>query len=46
MGLVLYYVFDDIKSPSEREAIGALSDFPLFFGTTLFALEAVGVVSV
>lgn len=45
LGLILYYVFDGIKSPSERDAIGTARNFPLFFGTTLFALEAVGVVS-
>lgn len=44
LGMILYYVFDDIASPSERDAFGSARNFPLFFGTTLFALEAVGVV--
>lgn len=38
------YVFHDLPSISEREPLGHISEFPLFFGTTLFAIEAVGVV--
>lgn len=44
LGLILYYVFDGIAAPAERDAFGSARNFPLFFGTTLFALEAVGVV--
>lgn len=44
LGLILYYVFDGIAAPSERDAFGSARNFPLFFGTVLFALEAVGVV--
>lgn len=44
LGMVLYYVFQDFPSPSEREPFGELKNFSLFFGTTLFALEAVGVI--
>lgn len=44
LALILYYVFDGISAPSEREAFGSARNFSLFFGTTLFALEAVGVV--
>jgi proton-coupled amino acid transporter len=45
LGITLYYVFDGIPSPAERHMVGYVVDFPLFIGTTLFALEAVGVVS-
>jgi proton-coupled amino acid transporter len=45
LGITLYYVFDGIPSPSERNMVGHVVDLPLFIGTTLFALEAVGVVS-
>ena len=45
LGITMYYVFDDIPSPTERNLVGNIFDFPLFIGTTLFALEAVGVVS-
>lgn len=44
-GVVCYYVFAGLPSISERNAFGTLYAYPLFFGTTLFALEAVGVVS-
>jgi hypothetical protein len=40
---VLYYVFDDLPSLSERPAFGPIESYPLYFGTVLFALEAVGV---
>lgn len=44
LGMVLYYIFKDFPSPSSREPFGEYKNFPLFFGTTLFALEAVGVI--
>ncbi|XP_017767789.1 PREDICTED: proton-coupled amino acid transporter-like protein CG1139 [Nicrophorus vespilloides] len=43
-GIVLYYIFQDLPDIKERPNFGTLYTFPLFFGTTLFALEAVGVV--
>lgn len=43
--MILVYMFDDLPSPSEREMFGTPRNFSLYFGTTLFALEAVGVVS-
>ncbi|XP_067003588.2 proton-coupled amino acid transporter-like protein CG1139 isoform X1 [Anabrus simplex] len=44
LGITMYYVFRDIPSPSERDMVGQLRNFPLFVGTTLFALEGVGVI--
>ncbi|XP_021701466.1 proton-coupled amino acid transporter-like protein CG1139 [Aedes aegypti] len=44
LGMILYYVLDDLPSLSEREMVTDIGRFPLFFGTTLFALEAVGVI--
>lgn len=43
-GIVLYFVFEDLPPLDSRPVVGTLYNFPLFFGTTLFALEAVGVV--
>lgn len=45
-GMCLYYIFDKLPPISDRPNFGTLYSFPLFFGTTLFALEAVGVVSI
>lgn len=45
-GIVAYYLFQDMPSIDTVPAFGTLYTYPLFFGTTLFALEAVGVVSV
>lgn len=44
-GVILYYIFDDLPSPTERPYARPVGDLPLFVGTTLFALEAVGLVS-
>ncbi|KAF6201670.1 hypothetical protein GE061_004064, partial [Apolygus lucorum] len=44
ISIVMYYVFRDIPPMSTREYAGELRNFSLFFGTTLFALEAVGVI--
>jgi solute carrier family 36 (proton-coupled amino acid transporter) len=44
LGFVLYYVFDELPPVSFRPAFAPIDRFPLYFGTVLFALEAVGVV--
>ena len=44
LGLVLYYVFQELPSINDREMFADIARYPLYFGTTLFALEAVGVV--
>jgi len=46
LAMILVYMFDDLPPISKREMFGTLRNFSLYFGTTLFALEAVGVVSV
>lgn len=45
LGIVLYYIFDDLPPIDTVEYVGTLKGYPLYVGTTLFALEAVGVVS-
>lgn len=42
--MILTYVLQGLPKLSEREPFGKIEEFPLFFGTTLFAIEAVGVV--
>lgn len=45
-GVICYYLFwRQGISMDDRKATGRLKDFPLYFGTVLFALEAIGVVS-
>jgi len=45
LAIVLWYVFTDLPPISSRPLIGEPRKYTLFVGTTLFALEAVGVVS-
>lgn len=44
-GIILYYIFRQAPEVSDKVPAGQLAEFPLFFGTVLFALEAIGVVS-
>ncbi|XP_075228655.1 proton-coupled amino acid transporter-like protein pathetic isoform X2 [Lycorma delicatula] len=39
-----YYILDDLPSVSERPAFSSFAELPVFFGTTIFALEGIGVV--
>ncbi|XP_059610616.1 proton-coupled amino acid transporter-like protein CG1139 [Phlebotomus argentipes] len=41
---ILYYVYKDGVSFDDRHAISNVSRWPLFFGTVLFALQAIGVI--
>ncbi|CAK9823226.1 Proton-coupled amino acid transporter-like protein CG1139 [Anthophora retusa] len=43
-GMILYYIFREPLSFKDREIIGNVESFPLYFGTVLFALEAIGVI--
>lgn len=38
------YIFTDLPAPSQRDGVAELVQFPLFFGTVIFALEGIGVV--
>ncbi|XP_059490178.1 proton-coupled amino acid transporter-like protein CG1139 [Neocloeon triangulifer] len=45
LGLVLYFVFaEGLPGLEDRKLVGSIQGIPLFIGTTLFALEAVGVI--
>lgn len=46
LGIVVYYLVTEEKSPEPLDLWGSPNTFPLFFGTILFALTAVGVVSI
>lgn len=44
-GIILYYIFREMPTVEGKVPAGKITEFPLFFGTVLFALEAIGVVS-
>ncbi|KAK5639775.1 hypothetical protein RI129_010586 [Pyrocoelia pectoralis] len=43
-GIILYYIFTSGFTFEEREPVSNIESFPLFFGTVLFALEAIGLI--
>lgn len=43
--IITYYIFREPITLAGKEPVGKIVNFPLFFGTVLFALEAIGVVS-
>lgn len=43
--LIFYYIFREAPSFEGREPVGTVKSIPLFFGTVLFAMEAIGMVS-
>ena len=44
--MIWYYIFREPVSFDDRNPVGELFNFPLYFGTVLFALEAIGVVGI
>lgn len=44
IAIILYFIFREPLSFENRVAFGDVANFPLFFGTVLFALEAIGVI--
>ncbi|KOB76941.1 Amino acid transporter, partial [Operophtera brumata] len=43
-GIICYYIFRETPTLEGKVPAGNLANFPLFFGTVLFALEAIGVI--
>ncbi|KAG4068674.1 hypothetical protein HA402_002365 [Bradysia odoriphaga] len=44
IGVVFYYILQDVPQISERKHIGEVSTLPLFFGTAMFAFEGIALV--
>lgn len=44
LGIIMYYILQDFPGDDERHFVGKPVEIPLFIGSCLFALEAVGVV--
>ncbi|XP_037035316.1 proton-coupled amino acid transporter-like protein CG1139 [Bradysia coprophila] len=45
VAMLFYYFFEDgIAGPSERKAINSIENFPLYFGTILFAINSFALV--
>ncbi|XP_030745997.1 proton-coupled amino acid transporter-like protein CG1139 isoform X3 [Sitophilus oryzae] len=42
--IIYYYIFNEPISLEDRNAIGEVKNYPLFFGTVLFALESIGMI--
>ncbi|ENN83228.1 hypothetical protein YQE_00413, partial [Dendroctonus ponderosae] len=42
--IIFYFIFSKKVTLEDREPIGDYRDFPLYFGTVLFALEAIGMI--
>lgn len=42
--VIIYYLFAEGPTIDGREAVGKVENMPLFLGTVLFALEAIGVI--
>lgn len=45
LAITIYYLVIDIPQIAERELVSDISTFPMFFSITIFAIEAIGVVS-
>lgn len=43
--IICYFMFREPIYLEDRRPVGPLAEFPFFFGTVLFSLEAIGVVS-
>jgi len=44
--IVFIYIFDDLPSITEREAVMPISRLPIFFSIIVYSLEGINVVSI
>lgn len=46
MGIAFYYILQDLPTIGDVPSFSSWSQLPMFFGTAIFALEGIGVVSI
>jgi len=44
LGIIFFYVFQDLPYTWDRKAFSSVGQLPLFFGTAIYAFEGIGVV--
>ena len=44
LGITFYYLLQDVPSFQERKYVASVSQFPLYFGTAIYAFEGIGIV--
>ena len=44
LGIIFYYLLQDIPPVSERKAFASWGQLPLYFGTAIYAFEGIGIV--
>ena len=44
LGMIFYFIFDDLPSFADRKQFGTVKDFSIFVGITLFAMQGIGMV--
>ncbi|KAJ0179144.1 hypothetical protein K1T71_004856 [Dendrolimus kikuchii] len=42
--ITMYYIFNGLPSPAEREMVASVTQWPVFISTVIFAMEGIGVV--
>ena len=44
LGITFYYLFQDVPNFQDRKYVASISQFPLYFGTAIYAFEGIGIV--
>jgi len=44
LGIIFYYLLQDIPAVSERKLFASMGQLPLYFGTAIYAFEGIGIV--
>ena len=44
LGIIFYYLLQDVPAVSERKLFASMGQLPLYFGTAIYAFEGIGIV--